>query len=565
MYFYLSPLFMSSSKRRLLVTSALPYANGQIHIGHLVEYVQTDIWVRFQRMRGHEVHYVGADDTHGTPIMLRAEKEGLTPKELIANVWKEHKRDFDDFLISFDNYYTTDSPENETLSQSIYLKLRDAGLIEKRAIEQAYDPIKEMFLPDRFIKGDCPKCGAKDQYGDSCEKCGATYSPTDLKNPFSVVSGATPVKKVSDHYFFKLSDPRCETFLRDWTQVRTPLQPEARNKMKEWVGQPGDSKLGDWDISRDAPYFGFEIPDAPGKYFYVWLDAPIGYYASFLNYCQSKGLNFEEWVRPDTSTEQYHFIGKDILYFHTLFWPATLHFAGYRTPTNVFAHGFLTVDGEKMSKSRGTLISAHSVIESGFNPEWFRYYFATKLNDSMEDLDLNLQDFVARVNSDLLGKYINIASRSAGFLVKRFGGIVSDHAMNNPLLADIASASEKIAELYEAREYAKALRTIMELADKVNGFVDDNKPWEIAKDPERESDLQRVCSVTLEAFRLLSLYLKPVLPQVTAGVEEFLSVPAMRWNDVKTPLSSQNPIKPYKHLMTRVEAPQIEALLAANL
>ena len=556
---------MSSPKRRLLVTSALPYANGQIHIGHLVEYVQTDIWVRFQRMRGHEVHYVGADDTHGTPIMLRAEKEGLTPKELIANVWKEHKRDFDDFLISFDNYYTTDSPENEKLSQSIYLKLRDAGLIEMRSIEQAYDPVKEMFLPDRFIKGECPKCGAKDQYGDSCEKCGATYSPTDLKNPFSVVSGATPIKKVSDHYFFKLSDPRCETFLRDWTQVRTPLQPEARNKMKEWVGQPGDSKLGDWDISRDAPYFGFEIPDAPGKYFYVWLDAPIGYYASFLNYCQAKGMNFEEWVRPDTSTEQYHFIGKDILYFHTLFWPATLHFAGYRTPTNVFAHGFLTVDGEKMSKSRGTLISAHSVIESGFNPEWFRYYFATKLNDSMEDLDLNLQDFVARVNSDLLGKYINIASRSAGFLVKRFGGVVSDEAMNNPLLAEIASSSEKIAGLYEAREYAKALRSIMELADKVNAFVDENKPWEIAKDPEREPDLQRVCSVTLEAFRLLSLYLKPVLPQVTAGVEDFLSVPAMAWNDVKTPLSSQNPIKAYKHLMTRVEAPQIEALLAANL
>ena len=556
---------MSSPTRRLLVTSALPYANGQIHIGHLVEYVQTDIWVRFQRMRGHEVHYVGADDTHGTPIMLRAEKEGLTPKELIANVWKEHKRDFDDFLISFDNYYTTDSPENETLSQNIYLKLRDAGLIEMRSIEQAYDPVKEMFLPDRFIKGECPKCGAKDQYGDSCEKCGATYSPTDLKNPFSVVSGATPIKKVSDHYFFKLSDPRCETFLREWTQVKTPLQPEARNKMKEWVGQPGDSKLGDWDISRDAPYFGFEIPDAPGKYFYVWLDAPIGYYASFLNYCQAKGLNFEEWVRPDTTTEQYHFIGKDILYFHTLFWPATLHFAGYRTPTNVFAHGFLTVDGEKMSKSRGTLISAHSVIESGFNPEWFRYYFATKLNDSMEDLDLNLQDFVARVNSDLLGKYINIASRSAGFLVKRFGGIVSDAAMNNPLLTEIAAASEKIAELYEAREYAKALRTVMELADKVNAFVDENKPWEIAKDPAREADLQRVCSVTLEAFRLLSLYLKPVLPQVCAGVEEFLSVPAMTWGDVKTPLSSQNPIKAYKHLMARVEAPQIEALLAANL
>ena len=556
---------MSSSQRRLLVTSALPYANGQIHIGHLVEYVQTDIWVRFQRMRGHEVHYVGADDTHGTPIMLRAEKEGLTPKELIANVWKEHKRDFDNFLISFDNYYTTDSPENEKLAQSIYIKLRDAGLIEKRAIEQAYDPVKEMFLPDRFIKGECPKCGAKDQYGDNCEKCGATYSPTDLKNPFSVVSGATPIKKISDHYFFKLSDPRCEEFLRDWTQVKTPLQPEARNKMKEWVGQPGESKLGDWDISRDAPYFGFEIPDAPGKYFYVWLDAPIGYYASFLNYCQAKGLNFDEWVKPDTTTEQYHFIGKDILYFHTLFWPATLQFAGYRTPTNVFAHGFLTVDGEKMSKSRGTLISANSVIECGFNPEWFRYYFATKLNDSMEDLDLNLQDFVARVNSDLLGKYINIASRSAGFLVKRFGGIVSDEAMSNPLLKEIASSSEKIAELYEGREYAKALRTVMELADKVNGFVDENKPWEIAKDPEREAELQRVCSITLEAFRMLSLYLKPVIPHVAAGVEEFLSLPSLSWADINTPLSSKTPIKPYKHLMTRVEAPQIEALLAANL
>ena len=556
---------MSSSQRRLLVTSALPYANGQIHIGHLVEYVQTDIWVRFERMRGHEVHYVGADDTHGTPIMLRAEKEGITPKELIANVWKEHKRDFDNFLISFDNYYTTDSPENEKLAQSIYLKLRDAGLIEKRAIEQAYDPVKEMFLPDRFIKGECPKCGAKDQYGDNCEKCGATYSPTDLKNPFSVVSGATPIKKISDHYFFKLSDPRCEEFLRDWTQVKTPLQPEARNKMKEWVGQPGESKLGDWDISRDAPYFGFEIPDAPGKYFYVWLDAPIGYYASFLNYCQAKGLNFDEWVKPDTTTEQYHFIGKDILYFHTLFWPATLKFAGYRTPTNVFAHGFLTVDGEKMSKSRGTLISANSVIECGFNPEWFRYYFATKLNDSMEDLDLNLQDFVARVNSDLLGKYINIASRSAGFLVKRFDGVVSDEAMSNPLLKEIAGASEKIAELYEGREYAKALRTVMELADKVNGFVDENKPWEIAKDPEREADLQRVCSITLEAFRMMSLYLKPVIPQVAAGVEEFFSLPPLSWEDINTPLSSKNPIKPYKHLMTRVEAPQIEALLAANL
>jgi methionyl-tRNA synthetase len=555
---------MSRSPRRLLVTSALPYANGQIHIGHLVEYIQTDIWVRYQRMQGHEVHYMGADDTHGTPIMLRAEKEGMTPKELIAKVWQEHKRDFDAFLISFDHYYTTDSPENEKLAGDIYIKLRDAGLIEKRAIEQAYDPVKEMFLPDRFIKGKCPKCKAPDQYGDSCEKCGATYVPTDLIDPFSVVSGATPIRKVSDHYFFKLSDPRCETFLRDWTQVRTPLQPEARNKMKEWVGQAGESKLGDWDISRDAPYFGFEIPDAPGKYFYVWLDAPIGYYASFLKYCTDKGLNFDEWVRPDSATEQYHFIGKDILYFHTLFWPATLHFAGYRTPTNVFAHGFLTVDGEKMSKSRGTLISANSVIESGFNPEWFRYYFATKLNDSMEDLDLNLSDFVARVNSDLIGKYINIASRSAGFLVKRFGGVVVDDAMQHPLLISIRASNTKIAELYEGREFAKAVRTIMELADQVNAFVDENKPWDIAKDPLRTADLQAICSVTLEAFRCLSLYLKPVLPQVAAGVERFLCLAPMTWADITTPLSSQQPIQPYTHLMSRVEPAQIDVLLAAN-
>ncbi|MEY3950762.1 MAG: hypothetical protein RJB21_520 [Pseudomonadota bacterium] len=552
------------SMRRILVTSALPYANGQIHIGHLVEYIQTDIWVRFQRMRGHEVHYVGADDTHGTPIMLRAEKEGLTPKELIANVWKEHKRDFDNFLVSFDNYYSTDSEENKKLSQEIYIKLRDAGLIEKRAIEQAYDPVKEMFLPDRFIKGECPKCGAKDQYGDSCEKCGATYAPTDLKNPFSVVSGATPIRKVSDHYFFKLSDPRCESFLREWTQVKTPLQAEARNKMKEWVGESGESKLGDWDISRDAPYFGFEIPDAPGKYFYVWLDAPIGYYASFLNLCQQKGLNFEEWVKPDTTTEQYHFIGKDILYFHTLFWPATLHFSGYRTPTNVFAHGFLTVDGEKMSKSRGTFITANSVIECGLNPEWLRYYFAAKLNASMEDLDLNLQDFTARVNSDLLGKYINIASRSAGFLVKRFGGIVDDAAMNHPLLKQLADAKDEIADLYETREFAKALRRVMELADAVNGFVDSNKPWEIAKDPSKEQELQTICSITLEAFRRLSLYLKPVVPNVAAGVEKFFNIAPMTWDDIESSLNSKQAINPYQHLMTRIDPAMIEQLIAAN-
>jgi methionyl-tRNA synthetase len=552
------------SMRQILVTSALPYANGQIHIGHLVEYIQTDIWVRFQRMRGHEVHYVGADDTHGTPIMLRAEKEGISPKELIANVWKEHKRDFDDFLISFDNYYSTDSAENKTLSEEIYIKLREAGLIEKRAIEQAYDPVKEMFLPDRFIKGECPKCGAKDQYGDSCEKCGATYSPTDLKNPVSVVSGATPIRKVSDHYFFKLSDPRCENFLREWTQVKTPLQAEARNKMKEWVGKPGESQLGDWDISRDAPYFGFEIPDAPGKYFYVWLDAPIGYYASFLNLCQQKGLDFNEWTKPDTTTEQYHFIGKDILYFHTLFWPATLHFSGYRTPTNVFAHGFLTVDGEKMSKSRGTFITANSVIECGLNPEWLRYYFAAKLNASMEDLDLNLQDFTARVNSDLLGKYINIASRSAGFLVKRFGGIVDDAAMSHPLLGQLADAKDEIADLYETREYAKALRRVMELADLVNGFVDSNKPWEIAKDPSKEQELQTICSITLEAFRRLTLYLKPVVPNVAAGVEKFFNIAPMSWDDMNKSLSSKQAINPYQHLMTRIDPVMIEKLVEAN-
>lgn len=550
--------------RQLLVTSALPYANGQIHIGHLVEYVQTDIWVRFQRMRGHEVHYVGADDTHGTPIMLRAEKEGISPKELIDRVWHEHKRDFDDFLISFDHYYTTDSPENEMLSKEIYLKLREAGLIEKRAIEQAYDPVKEMFLPDRFIKGNCPKCNAADQYGDSCEKCGATYAPTDLKNPYSVVSGATPIRKVSDHYFFKLSDPRCESFLREWTQVKTPLQSEAKNKMKEWVGVAGDSQLGDWDISRDAPYFGFEIPDAPGKYFYVWLDAPVGYYASFLKYCKDRKLDFNEWVKPDTKTEQYHFIGKDILYFHTLFWPAMLHFAGYRTPSNVFAHGFLTVDGEKMSKSRGTLISANSVIEAGLNPEWFRYYFATKLNASMEDLDLNLHDFVARVNSDLLGKYINIASRSAGFLVKRFEGRVLDTAMSHPLLESIAKSSETIAELYDARDYAKAIRLMMELADQVNAYVDENKPWELAKNPDGSAKLHEVCSVILESFRRLSLYLKPVVPKLVHGVEQFLAIPPMQWSDVRSSLKSTSPINPYQHLMTRVEPTQLDTLLELN-
>jgi methionyl-tRNA synthetase len=561
---------MKPLANQILVTSALPYANGQIHIGHLVEYIQTDIWVRFLRMQQKEVYYIGADDTHGTPIMLRAQAENITPKELIDRVWAEHKRDFDDFHISFDHYGSTDSQENKELSSEIYLALKENGLIEKKSIEQAYDPVKEMFLPDRFIKGECPKCHAKDQYGDSCEKCGATYSPTDLINPYSAVSGATPIRKVSEHYFFKLSDPRCENFLRDWTQVSTPLQSEAKNKMKEWVGEPGESKLGDWDISRDAPYFGFEIPDAPGKYFYVWLDAPVGYFGSFKAFCEKNNLNFQEWIGADTTTDMYHFIGKDILYFHTLFWPAMLKFANLRTPTNVFAHGFLTVDGEKMSKSRGTFITAHSFIDAGLSPEWLRYYFAAKLNNSLEDLDLNLTDFVARVNSDLLGKYINIASRSAGFLVKNFDGRVLTSALNNPLLINLRERSKEVATLYEQREFAKTIRLIMEMADSVNIFVDANKPWDIAKQLktsdsiELKNELQSVCTITLEAFRILSVYLKPVLPTLAKGVEEFLNIPEMDWDSIQVPLSQDRPINAYKHLMSRVESDMIDRLLEAN-
>lgn len=550
------------SERRILVTSALPYANGPIHIGHLVEYIQTDIWVRFQRMRGHETYYVGADDTHGTPVMLRAEKEGLTPRQLIERVWTEHKRDFDNFLISFDNYYSTDSDENKELCQSVYLKLKDAGLIDVREVEQFYDPVKEMFLPDRFIKGECPKCGAKDQYGDSCEVCGATYQPTDLKNPYSVVSGATPVRKSSEHYFFKLSDPRCETFLREW--VADLAQPEATNKMREWLGDEGEAKLSDWDISRDAPYFGFEIPGAPGKYFYVWLDAPVGYYASFKNLCAKLGLDFDAWINEHSTTEQYHFIGKDILYFHTLFWPAMLKFSGHRTPTNVFAHGFLTVDGAKMSKSRGTFITAQSYIDTGLNPEWLRYYFAAKLNATMEDLDLNLDDFIARVNSDLVGKFVNIASRSAGFLVKRFEGRVSDAALGHPLMVQLREAAPQIADLYEKREYSKALRAVMELADHVNAFVDTEKPWDLAKDEANRDKLHAACSIALEAFRLLAIYLKPILPATVERIEAFLNVEPLTWQAIDSQLSSAKPIQPYSHLMTRVDKKQVDALVEAN-
>ena len=551
--------------RRLLVTSALPYANGQIHIGHLVEYIQTDIWVRFQRMRGHQVWYAGADDTHGTPIMLRAESEGITPQQLIERVWHEHKADFDGFLVSFDHFGSTDCDENRELAQGIYRTLKAAGLIELRAVEQFYDPVKSMFLPDRFVKGECPKCDAADQYGDSCEKCGATYSPTELKNPYSAVSGSIPVRKSSEHHFFKLSDPRCEAFLREWTQHPERLQPEARNKMREWVGEEGsESKLGDWDISRDAPYFGFEIPDAPGKYFYVWLDAPVGYYASFQQICAREGLDFAEWTQPHSSAEQYHFIGKDILYFHTLFWPAMLHFAGYRTPTNVFAHGFLTVDGEKMSKSRGTFITAASYLQQGLDPEWLRYYFAAKLNASLEDLDLKLDDFVARVNSDLVGKYVNIASRCAGFVGKRFGGRIDTAALDHPLVALLRTASDEVAALYEAREFGKTMRRVMELAAAVNVFVDAEKPWELAKLEGGDADLHRVCSVALECFRILTLYLKPVLPAVAGKVEAFLGLDALSWADVARGLDATRPVNAYQHLMQRVDNKRIDALLAAN-
>ena len=559
--------------RKILVTSALPYANGAIHLGHLVEYIQTDIWVRFQKMRGHECHYVCADDTHGTPIMLRAEKEGITPEDLIARVHTEHTRDFAGFHVAFDNYDSTNSEATRHYASDIYLKLRDAGLIAVRSIEQHYDPVKRMFLPDRFIKGECPKCGAKDQYGDSCEVCGAAYAPTELKNPYSAVSGAVPELRASEHYFFKLSDPRCQAFLRRWTREPGRLQHEAANKMQEWLGfdatPEGEQKLSDWDISRDAPYFGFEIPDAPGKYFYVWHDAPIGYMGSFKRLCERKGLDFDAWWNKDAVTELYHFIGKDILYFHSLFWPAELEHAGYRTPSGIFAHGFLTVDGAKMSKSRGTFITAESYLQQGLNPEWLRYYFAAKLNGTLEDIDLNLEDFVARVNSDLIGKYVNIASRAAGFIAKRFGGKLF-HASHQHLRdtfdrdLPLREAAEEIAGHYEARDYGRALRKVMALADLVNQFVDKHQPWQMAKSAEHEETLHYVCTALINAFRLLTLYLKPVLPHLAKRAEEFLNIAPLTWADAGHVLEADHPINPYEHLMGRIDPKMIEALVAAN-
>ena len=552
--------------RKILVTSALPYANGSIHLGHMVEHIQTDVWVRFQKLRGHECHYCCADDTHGTPVMLAAQKQGIAPEDMIAKVREEHLADFTGFFIGYDNYYSTHSPENKQFSQDIYRALKANGKIESRVIEQLFDPEKQMFLPDRFVKGECPKCHAQDQYGDNCEVCGTTYSPTELINPYSAVSGAKPELRESEHFFFKLGE--CANFLKAWTSGNNPhdgkshLQPEALNKMKEWLGEGEETTLSDWDISRDAPYFGFEIPDAPGKYFYVWLDAPVGYMASFKNLCDRIGIDFDEYFKADSQTEMYHFIGKDILYFHALFWPAMLHFSGHRAPTGVYAHGFLTVDGQKMSKSRGTFITAKSYLEQGLNPEWMRYYIAAKLNSKIEDIDLNLQDFISRVNSDLVGKYVNIAARASGFIAKRFEGRLKD-VSGSALLAKLAAESDNIAEQYENREYARALRDIMALADAVNEYVDANKPWELAKQEGQDERLHEVCSELINAFNMLTAYLAPVLPQTAANAARFLNLDAITWANTRETLG-EHAINKYEHLMQRVEQKQVDDLIEAN-
>lgn len=539
-------------QRKILVTSALPYANGSVHLGHLVEYIQTDIWVRFQKMRGHECHYVCADDAHGTPIMLRAQNEGITPEQLIADISKEHQADFAEFAIGFDNYHSTHSEENRQLASQIYLANRDAGHIESRTISQAYDPEKEMFLPDRFIRGECPKCGAADQYGDNCEACGATYDPTELKNPVSAVSGATPITKESKHYFFKLGN--FEPMLREWTQG-DHLQAEVGRKLGEWF----DSGLQDWDISRDAPYFGFEIPDAPNKFFYVWVDAPIGYLASFKNYCDRTGVDFNEFMRADSPTEMVHFIGKDIIYFHALFWPAMLKGAGFRLPNRVYAHGFLTVDGKKMSKSRGTFIKARTYLNH-LNPEYLRYYFAAKLNNTIEDIDLSLEDFQSRINSDLVGKVVNIASRCAGFINKRFDGKLSDVLADEVLFKAFTDQAESIAKRYDNREFAQAMREIMALADKANQYIDERKPWVLAKEDGKEAEVQAVCSMGINLFRVLIAYLKPVLPRTAEQAEAFLKIDALQWTDIGQPLLGHT-IDPFKPLMTRVEQEKIDAII----
>jgi methionyl-tRNA synthetase len=553
--------------RKLFVTTALPYANAPFHVGHMMEYIQADIWVRFQRMMGSEVHFVCADDAHGAPIMIAAEKAGQTPKEFVAQIAAGRQKYLAGFHIGFDNWHSTDGAENHALAQEIYRALRKTGLIVERTIEQFYDPVKGMFLPDRYIKGECPNCGAKDQYGDNCEVCGAVYAPTDLKNPYSTLTGATPVLKSSEHYFFQLSAQRCVDFLKDWTGTPDRLQPEVLNKIREWFATDDDTDKGghvglnDWDISRDAPYFGIEIPDAPGKYFYVWLDAPIGYLASLKNHFDKIGRDFDAFM-ADPEVEQIHFIGKDIITFHTLFWPAMLHFSGRKVPNHIYVHGFLQVSGEKMSKSRGTGISPLKYLELGMNAEWLRYYIAAKLNARVEDIDFNPDDFIARVNSDLVGKYINIASRAAGFLSKRFGGTLSgDLGVEGRTLLDALRVHRPTIEaLYEAREFAKALREVMLLADRVNEYVDRHKPWELAKLAGQEAVLHDVCSVCIEAFRLLTIYLKPVLPMLAAQFETFLRIEPLRFADAQRALGAHT-IGEYKHLMQRVDPKQLDALL----
>ena len=545
---------MSQKARKILVTSALPYANGPIHIGHLVEYIQTDIWVRFQKMRGNQCIYVCADDAHGTPIMLRARQEGIEPQQLIDAVSIEHRADFAEFNVGFDNYHSTHSEENRFFANTIYQRNRDKGHIARRTITQAYDPAEKMFLPDRFIKGECPKCGGKDQYGDNCEVCGASYSPSELINPVSAVSGATPEQRESEHYFFKLGD--FESLLKEWTRGGH-LQKEVTNKLDEWFA----AGLQEWDISRDAPYFGFEIPDHPGKYFYVWMDAPIGYMASFQNLCaRTDGLEFDDFWKTGSDTELYHFIGKDIIYFHALFWPAMLRGADFRMPTAIFSHGFLTVDGLKMSKSRGTFITARSYLDH-LNPEYLRYYFAAKLSSGVEDIDLNLEDFIARVNSDLVGKVVNIASRCAGFIRKRFDNRLADELSEVDLFDQFTAAGSTIAELYETREFSRAVREIMTLADRANQYIDDKKPWVIAKQDGGDTELHAVCSMGLNLFRLLIGYLRPILPATAKLSEEFLQVEPLTWEALSSPLTGHK-IAKFKPLMTRAEQPQIDAMVA---
>ena len=543
------------TKRRILVTSALPYANGEIHLGHLLEYIQTDIWVRFQKMQGNECHYVCADDAHGTPIMLKADEMGIDPEELIAGVSERHQADFKDFNVNFSQFHSTHSEENRHYSELIYSRLKDSGFIKTRVISQAYDPEKEMFLPDRFIKGECPKCGAEDQYGDNCEVCGATYSTTELKNARSVVSGAVPIEKESEHYFFDL--PQFEQQLKEWTNAGH-LQDEVSNKLAEWFEQG----LQQWDISRDKPYFGFQIPGTEDKYFYVWLDAPIGYMASFKKLCDSSDLEFDDFFAKGSDTELYHFIGKDIVYFHALFWPATLMGSNFRTPNAIFAHGFLSVNGQKMSKSRGTFIQARTYLET-LNPECLRYYYAYKLSSKIDDIDLNLEDFKQRVNSDIVGKVVNIASRSASFVVKKYDKELSAQCIEQELYNEFVAAGPEIAAHYEARNFGHAMRSIMKLADKANQYIDEKKPWQLAKEEGKAQEVHEVTSLAINLFRVLMTYLKPVLPEMAKSSEEFLNIDSLNWEDIKNPLTSHH-INKFKPLMTRIEDEQLEAMIESS-